>query len=287
MATATLTRGGTTVELVLLESGGSPLVSVDAGKPTLQVHNTGALEPRTQDQFASLETYNVIGRFVSDTAYTDAINLCDMLKSHSQGDSLFLNIDMPEFDTDIQVAPAAGQDAAVSVAYNPGRRNWVDVDIGLTRISELQAGSVGSEQDATTPTTTGSGPIQLSYAGTTVDLETDIAVERQVGRPRSDTRGEVPFKYPVYQDKQKTAHESFTLSLEFVQDNVTKVQNLVDMFTSQLGRNSMTLDFNGLYGMGAFNVVSDGSSALRHVRSAGEQGVTSVPTINLLRAYSN
>ena len=285
MATATLTRGSTTVELTLLESGGSPVATVDHGKPTLVEHNTGALDPRTQDQFAGLTTYNLLGRFVTDTAYQDAIELADLIKSHSNGNDLLLNVDIPEFDTDIKVAPAVGQEQAVSMVYNPGRRDWVDVDIGLTRISELTAGSVGSDQLASTPTATGTGPVQLSYSGTTVDLTSDVTVERSVGRPQSDTQGQVPNNYPIYQDKQKTAHESFELSLEFVTDAVSKVTQLKDMFNTKLGRTSFTLDFNGLYGLGSFNVVPDGSGALRHIRVAGEQGVTQVPTINLRRVY--
>jgi len=285
MATATLTRNGTTVDITLLEQGGSPVVSVDHGKPTMMFHNTGALDPRTQDQFAGLTQYSLMGRFVSDTAYDDAIALADLLKSHSSGNDLLFNVDIPEFDTDIKVAPAVGQEQAVSMVYNPGRRNWVDVDLGLSRISELNAGAVDSDQIATTPTTTGTGPVQISYGGTTVDLTSDVTVERSVGRPQSSTIGETPTDYPIYQDKRKTAYEGFELSLEFVTDAVTKVNQLESIFNSKLGRNSLTLDFNGLYGLGAFDVVPDGSNALRHIRVAGEQGVTQVPTINLRRVY--
>jgi len=285
MATATLSRGAATVDITLLEQGGSPVITVDHGKPNLRIQQTGALDPRSQDQLAGLTQYNIMGRLVSNDSYIEAITLADIIKSHSDGENLLLNVDLPEFDTDIKVAPAFDQSQAASIVYNPARRNWVDVSVGLSRISQLNAGDVGTDQLATTPTDTGTGPVQISYGGTTVDLTSDVTIERSVGRPQSTTIPSTPTDYPIYQDKAKTAYEGFELSLEFVTDAVTKVNQLESIFNTKLGRDSLTLDFNGLYELGAFDVVPDGSNALRHIRVAGEQGVTQVPTINLRRVY--
>ena len=286
MATATLTRGNTEVEIVLLEQGGSPILSRDIGKPTLNIHETGALDPRHVDQQAGLMQYSIAGRLV-DNGYQQAIELADLLKSHSNGSETLLNISMPEYDTDVTVVPAAGQQQAMSLAYNPGRRDWVDVDIGLTRVSQFNSGSVGSDQIETTPTASGSGPIELSYQGSTVELVEGVTVERTIGRHNSDTTGNVPFEYPIYQEKAKTAYDAFEIQTEFTENTITRVNNLVDMFTTRLGRNSLTLDFNGVYGLGSFNVVPDGSNALRHTRVAGEQGTGLIPTINVRRVFSD
>lgn len=283
MAEATLSRGSTSVTLPLIETGGSPVCSVDFGKPNLEIQNSGLLSPRHIDQWSGLEQYTLLGRFTDSSAYSDAITLMDLIKSHSGGTPLLLNINMPEFDTDIEVAPAAGQEEAVSIAYNPGRRNHVEVDLGLTRVDS----TVGDgTQNASTPTASGTGPIQLSYAGTTIDLSKDVVVERAVGRPNSTVR-RAPSTHPRYIDKRKAAYDAFELSLQFTESTVSKVTQLADMFNEQLGRRPMELSFNGLYGMGTFDVVPQGSGALRHSRVSGEQGTAMIPTISLRRVFSN
>jgi len=283
MATATLSRAGTTVEIPLLaNSSGVPLCGRDIGKPNLKIQPTGSINPRHIDQWSGLESYTITGRFIGSSAYDDAITLCDLLKSGSNGNQLTLNIDMAEYDTDIPVAPAASQDEAVNIAYEPGRRNQVDVDLGLTRAITQS----GPEQPANTPTASGSGPIQLSYRGTTVDLTEDVTVSRSVGRPKSVVRKASNSQYPNHYDKYKTAYDYFELSAEFNSNTVSQVNDIVDMFSQQLGRNAITLDFNGLYGMGQISVVPDGSGALRHVRPSGQEGTGLIPTIKLRRVLA-
>jgi hypothetical protein len=282
MAIATIRRAnGPSIDLPLVEEGGQPVHSVDYGKPNLNIQKTGAINPRHIDQWSGLESHNLLGRFLTDTAYQDAIALCDLIKSNSNGDPLYLDLtDLPEFDSEIMVAPAAGQDAAVEVAYNPGRRNWVDVDLGLTRVNQTLG---GSDQPASTPTGSGSGPIELAYGGTAVALERGIEVSRSVGRPQSVVRKDSSSEQPYFIDKHKTAADSFELSLEFGSQTVSKVQSLVEMFSQQLGRSSLELRFNGVYGLGTFNVVPSGSGALRHVRRSGEENTVIVPTVQLRR----
>jgi hypothetical protein len=190
---------------------------------------------------------------------------------------------MSEFDTDINVVPAAGQDQALSIEYNPGWKNYVIVDLSLTRISEI----VGSyNQSASTPTAAGTGPIQLSY-NNTIDLVKDVTVERTVGRPKSVVRKSPNKDDPYYIDKYKTAHDSFELSFEITENTITTVNNIVDMFRTQLARDALTLDFQGLFGMGSFDVVPFGSGALRTQRVSGEQGTNNVPTIQLRRVLTD
>ena len=281
MATATLERGGTTVSLELIETGGTPVASVDLGKPNLNIQPNGALDPRHIDQFANTESYTLLGRFEGNTAYDDAIALCDLIKSNVAGDETLLNVDMPEFDTDIPVAPAAGQEESVSLNYPPGQKDMVEVDLGLTRYGQLQGSYTIPEQQANTPTATGTGPIQLSDGTTTVSMSRDISVSRSVGRPNSTIRTERNTQYPAFIDNGKAAYDAFELSFEFGENTGTTIQDLRDLANTRLQRDSLTLDFNGLYGMGAFSVVPAGGQALRHTRVAGEQGIQLVPTLNL------
>lgn len=277
---ATISRGGTTVNLPLVASGsGVPLVSVDSGKPSLEIQPSGALQPRHQDQWSGLETYTLLGRFTSSTAYSDVIELVDLIKSNPNGSPLALNIPMGEFDTDIPVVPAAGQDEAIKVAYPPGKKNTAEVDLGLTRVNSSNGGAA---QPASTPTATGSGPIQLTDGTNTVDLVKGVTVERAVGRPK-DTIRRSTADYPTHIGHHKTAHDAFEISLRFTESTVSKVSTLSTMFSNRLGRASLDLKFNGLYGMGTFNVVPDGSGALRHTRPSGHAETKLIPKISLRR----
>lgn len=281
MVNATVERNGTSVDVELLASGsGTPLVSRDIGKPNLDIQQTGSINPRKIDQWSGLEQYTLSGKLTGSNAYSRAITLVDLIKSNSNGNELTLNIGMNEFDTDINVVPAAGQEQAATVEYNPGWRDYVEVDLSLTRVSKILG---GADQPASTPTASGSGPIQLTYRGTTIDLDKGVSVQRSVGRPQSVVRRSPSSRNPSYVDKHKTAYDGFELALEITDNTISTVNDIVDMFSTQLKRSSITLDFNGVYGMGEFNVVPTGSGALRTQRVSGEQGTNSIPTIQLRR----
>ncbi|AHG00976.1 hypothetical protein HALLA_12145 [Halostagnicola larsenii XH-48] len=96
VAIATLERDGTTLELPLLaEGGGAPLVGQDIGKPESGPSNKGSINPRWQDQWSRSEGYTLSVRYTESDAYSRAIELADLLKSHSDGEDLLLNIDYP------------------------------------------------------------------------------------------------------------------------------------------------------------------------------------------------
>jgi hypothetical protein len=279
MAVATLSRGGTSIDIPLLGSGQELVLGVDLGKPNLNIQESGELQPRFNDQWSGQETYTLLGQFTNSDAYSKAITLADLIKSNSNGESAILNIDLPEIDTDIKVAPAAGNESALSINYIPGRKNWIQLDLGLTRIKSTRA---GGEQEATTPTASGSGPITLSDGSTTVEMSTDIEVVRNVGRPNSVIRRS-PDAYPYYEDKRKAAYDSFELNFEFVENTTQQVLDIRSLINQRLGRTPLTLDFNGLYGMGAMDVIPEGSRSLRHTRQSGQEGTSLVPTLNLRR----
>lgn len=281
MAQATLERGNTSVSLPLLsDSSGTPLVVRSIGKPNLNIQETGAINPRFDDFWSGLEQYTITGRFDGPNAYSDAITLCDLIKSHPDGSPITLNIDMPDYDSNISVVPGAGQDGALSMVYNPGWRNYVEVDLSLTRISSTEG---EAEQPANTPTTNGSGPITLTDGSTTVELTSDIEVKRSVGRPKDVVRRSPNSRDPIHISKFKTASDTFQLSFEFTKDTVAETNKVVNMFRKQLGRNSLTLDFQGLYGLGAFDVIPDGSEAVRHNRQAGYKSSGLIPSVTLRR----
>jgi len=277
---ATLSRNGTSVDLPLVEdSSGAPVAIRGVGKPNLEIRDTGSVNPRFSDQWSGLDQYTLVGRFYGQDAHSDALTLADLAKTNDPDNPLLLNINSPEFDSDITVVPGAGQQGAVTLAYEPGVKNVVIADVSLTRVSDIQ-GSI--QQQATTPTASGSGPIQISRGSTTVDLELDVTVDRSIGRPNDTTKRNVDTD-PYYIAKAKSAYDEFELSVTYTQDTISTINDLVDIFRPQLGRDSLTLDFNGLYGMGAMSVAPVGSEAIRFVRNSGTSGVSIVPKITLRR----
>lgn len=280
MVNVTLARGGDSVEIPLLEDSGSPLIATDVGKPELDYHSNGELDPRVMDNWSGLEQYTIMGKFIGGSAFSDANSLADLIKSYSGGTDLTLSIPLSEYDSNIIVSPAAGQEESVSLGYPPGHKNHVDVELALTRVSE----TLGSgTDDASTPTSGGSGPIQLSNGSSTVDLSADVSVTRGLGRPQSTVRRSRN-DFPTFIDKRKSAYESFSISLQYVSNARSTVQTLVnDIFRPKLGRSGLTLDFQGVFGLGSFTVVPDGSQGLRHLDAAGHKGVKKIPQINLRR----
>lgn len=279
MVNVTLSRGGTSVDIELLESGGTPLISKDVGKPNQQIWDVGSINPQFRDVWSTNNQYTIVGRLTGSSAYSDAHTLADLIKSNANGTLLDLSIPLNDFDDTIKVAPAAGQDESVALAFNPGWKDYVEVDLALTRVDEL----LGSyQQDASTPTTSGSGPIQITDGSTTVDLVQDVTIQRGVGRPNATVRRRQR-DYPAFTDTKKTAYDGFELAFEFTDNAVSNINDLTSIFDQQLGTSPLTLDFQGVFGLGSFSVVPEGAQAMRHTRPAGEQATTLVPTVNLRR----
>jgi len=296
MTTVTVSRGSRSVDIPLLSDGAQdPLLPVDVGKPDQNFQNSGDLNPRVSDFFSVQKTYTVIGRLTGNSAYNDAIRLADLIKSNSDGVELELDVPLPEFDNDILVAPPAGVAEALSLAYPAGTRDRVDVELSLVRIEETMA---GANQPATSPIIAAYGAdygsdygnatasttdiLELTDGNNTVQLTADVTVNRLVGRPNSTIRKNPTGIFPKHIDHQKAAYEAFEISYK-ERTSISNISTLVDLFEQKLGRGSLTLDFNGLFGMGQFDVVPMGGNALRHVRQSAEGAVSPVPTINLRR----
>jgi len=287
MVVATLTRGGQTVELPLLDVGGTPLLISDFGKPEAQLRTGGgSLDPRVQDQYSGSHTINLIARYVTSDAYERAIELCDFLKSDSSGEDMLFNVDVAGYDDDILVTVGAGDTGALQVDYAAGRKNDVEIGLNLTRISVTQG---SGSRSAETPTATGDGPIQIGVGNSLVDLSadaTDISLTRSIGRPQDVVRRTTQ-AYPRHINKPKITNDTLELSFvltENVQADLETIQQ--NIFEAQLGRSGITLDFNGIFGLGAFEVMPTGSSPFRQVRQAGQKGQVITPTFEFRRVFS-
>lgn len=268
MASVTLSRAGTSVEVPLEEESGEQLLSTTFGKPEVQVRSSGgSVNPRVQDRWSGMENYNLVGKLYD---YQTSHDLADLIKSGS-GDPLTLEIPLDEYPDLVQVAPAAGQDSALSLAY-PAGRDWVDVSLNLTRVGSTFA---STSQDAETPTASGTGPVQLDINGTVVDIPTAaLSVERSVGRPNDVVRRQPSTADPRYEVKAKVTNDVFTLSFETLEDIPGTLNAITDgIFRTQLGRSGAVLDFNGVLGLGEFDVIPVGSSPFRQVHQAGQDWV--------------
>jgi len=279
----TLSRGQTSVEIPVVEEGGQPLILVDKGKPEAEFKNVQGANPRFVDFFSQLENYNILGRFFGTDAYQQAIKLADLIKEPSAGTPLQLDIPdrLGEFpDSKIEVAPSAGSDEAVSFAYNAGRTDWIDIDLGLTRVSNTIGSDAG--QAVRTPTATGDGPIELTDGNRTVSFESDVNVSRGIGRPLS-TASRSTQEFVRYVDKPKAAVDRFEITTQFTSNSQTAIGTLRDIIGQTLNRDTLTLDFNGIFDLGEFAVAPEGSSALRHVRRSGYGQAGRVPQLSLRR----
>jgi len=280
MAVATLSRGTTSVDIPLVEEGGEILVSSTFGKPETKVRQSGGtLNPRVQDNFSGLQGVQLAGRLFD---YQTSHDLADLIKSASL-DPLELSLPTTIYDDPLRVAPAAGQDTALTLEYPPGKRDNVNVSLNLTRVGTIQG---VNEQQATTPTATGTGPIELRIGTTTVEVPTaGLGLERTVGRPNDAIRRDLAAD-PRYEVKAKVTSDVFTFNFEAVQNATTVLNKITDnIFRERLGRQGVTVDFNGVLGLGAIEAVPVGSAPFRQVQSAGQDWVT-VPTLELRRIFS-
>ena len=280
MAVATLSRGTTSVDIPLVEEGGEILVSSTFGKPETQVRESGGtLNPRVQDQWSALQGVQLAGRLFD---YQTSHDLADLIKSASL-DPLELSLPSDIYPNTLRVAPAAGQDTALTLEYPAGKRDNVNVSLNLTRVGDVLG---VNEQQATTPTATGTGPIELRIGGTTVEVPTaGLGLERTVGRPNDAIRRQPQQADPRYEVKAKVTSDVFTFDFEAVQNAQSVLNSITDnVFREQLGRQGVTVDFNGVLGLGEIEAVPVGSAPFRQVQSAGQDWVT-VPTLELRRIY--
>lgn len=281
MASATLSRGSTSIEIPLEMEGGEILFSSTFGKPEVDVRTSGGTQnPRINDRWSGVQNFKLVGKLYD---YSTSHALADLVKTASTT-PLTLNVPSDLYPDELTVCASAGQDGALTLTYPAGRKDMVDVELSLTRVGDVVG--VGNQQ-ASTPTASGSGPVQVHIGSRTVDLPTaDLSVERAVGRPNDAVRRVPSQPDPRYEVKAKVTNDVFTFSFETLDNIPTTLNKLTDnIFREQLGRSGVTVDFNGLLGLGAIEAIPTGSSPFRQVHSAG-RGWTTVPTLEFRRIYS-
>jgi len=282
MVDATVERSGTSVNIPLLVgSGGTPLISMDYAKPRMKYYSNGALEPRINDNFSGITTYTLTGKLFD---YSKVNTLMELVKTNSNGNPLVLNLPGGEYESDITTVPAAGQEQALTALYQPGYKDYVEIDLTLTKVAYINGGTSDSDQTEITPTATGSGPIQLSNGNDTIDMTTDLTVERSVGRPKLAVQPLTSGLDPYANEKQKMAYDGFEISFQHTNNPVDTATKIRDILEPQLGTSGLTLNFNGVFGLGEFTVAPpSGGQAFRMTRESGEEGVINQPTLSLRR----
>jgi len=254
------------------------LVATTFGKPEVNVRESGGtLNPRVIDQWSGIQTFELRGTLFD---YATTHTLADLVKSAS-ATPLTLELPGDVYPDSVTVCAAAGQDSALSLAYPAGRKDMVDVSLSLTRVGQVNA---VTEQPATTPTATGTGPVQVTAGGTTVDLPTaDLSLERTVGRPNDVVRRQPATSDPRYEAKAKVASDVFTFAFETIQ-NIPETLNAItdNIFRARLGRTGVSVDFNGVLGLGEIQAIPVGSSPFRQVHQAGKGWVIN-PTLEFRR----
>ena len=282
MAVATLTRGNDSIEIPLQEEGGEILVSSSFGKNEVDIRRSGGtLDPRTNDRWSGLQNFELLGKLFD---YETTHDLADLIKSAST-DPLQLTIPTDLYEENITVCPSAGSDSALGLNYPAGRKKIVDVSLTLTRVDPNVQG-VGGQQ-AETPRASGSGPVQIRIGSRTVDLPTaGLSLERSVGRPNDVVRRRPSQADPAYLVKPKVTSDVFGFSFETV-DNIPETLNAIteNIFREQLARGGVTIDFNGVLGLGSIEAIPVGSSPFRQVHQAG-RGWTTVPVLDFRRVFS-
>lgn len=284
MANLTLSRGGTSVTIPLLEEGGTPLLSIDYGKPEARVQDSGgAKHPRVNDQYAPNINYVFQGIFVNN-AFSRATKLADLMQEDPDGTPMTLETPYGDLPDKIDVATQP-VDNALSLTYPMGTKDYVSFTGRLTEIDELQG---GASRSFATPTSAGSGPVQLQFdsqfSEQTIDLTVDIEVTREIGRPNDVIRRDSNSEAGRYYPKRKVTNDTFSLELQFIDKTVTKLQQIrSDIFKNRTSRGGISVDFQGQYGLGEFAVLPLGSAPVRATRLAGRDNVAQVPTLELRR----
>lgn len=282
MADAILSRGNTSVSVPLLSPSRSIAVARDVGKPTLSEYTVGRQDPRARDNLNAADQFTVQGILTDGTAYADAKTLAeDLIKPRAtSGTPLQLDLSALPSRGTYDVAPVS--DSACTLTYQPGRRDMVGVQLSLSVVAQTFGGSQSGGGTAS-PDAGDGVKLERSSANASVTLAPDLRVERTIGRPDGKLQ-QRPADLPTYIDQNTPATDVFELTGQFgdanaESDATTLEENIV---RTRLGDETLTLHFlDNLYGLDAYDVIPNGSGAVRTVFRTTETGIVRVPTLNL------
>jgi hypothetical protein len=278
MTSVTVSRGSRSVTFDVYESPGGLHIARDVGKPDSRVYRVGRDDPRYVDNRAPLEAYTVVGQLVGDGAYEDARTLAeDIVKAHSGGTNATLDLSAVSGLTSKAVGFTG--DRALRLGYPPGQGEWVSLQltamvVGNT-IGGTTQGDAGSGQSSVT------GEVTLSSDSHSVELVNNIDMERRCGRPDNKSRFTAEDEAYIV-DRQRASHDEFELSGLWRTDAATTQDTLVEnILKPKLGSGSLTLDFNGHYGLGSYQVAAVDPRSARVSWSAGEAGMVRLESLTL------
>ena len=280
MAVATLSRGSTSVDIPLLADGDTLLVARDVGKPTLQYHDVGREDPLPRDNLSAGDAFTFTGLLHESNAHTNAKTLAESLVKQRAESATPLQLDLSDLPNKSTYDVAPLTSSALTLAYVPGRTSMVGVQATLNVVDTTLGGSQTTQTNASPDS--GSG-IKLTDGTSSVSLFDDLEVVRKVGRPTGETPPR-PADLPTYIDQNDPASDVFEISGSLIGSNaysdaVTLEETLV---RSRQGQRSLTLHFqSGLFGLDAYDVMPEGSQAVRTVLKAGYTNEVSVPKLAL------
>lgn len=278
MVTGTLTRGNTSVTFDIIGRGTDLLVSRDVGKPNLNINEVGREDPRAQDYWSALSVWTIIGLLTGDTAYDDAQTLAESIIKPRLSSALQVDLSTITDLSTYDVVPNGA--SALTLTYQPGERDFVDVQLQLVEIDTVNGGS--QEIAATITPDSGTG-LKIERPG--IDelvIDVDESVTRTVGRPGAEVDRQ-PSELPRYIDKNAPAEDVFEISAELT-GGISESNTLIeDILRPHLGSGALRLHFlSNLYSLDAYDVVPVGSQAARsQVGEAGTTGSIRNPKIAL------
>ncbi|MDX1746343.1 MAG: hypothetical protein R3324_10430, partial [Halobacteriales archaeon] len=240
----------------IYERAGALHVARDVGKPEGSLYRTGGDAPRFTDNRAGLELFTVVGQLTGSGAYADARTLAeDIVRPHSGGTNATLDLS-DVVGLGIYDVAFIGE-APVRLGYERGQGEWVSVQLTAARVDNTIGGSTLGDAGSAG---SGSGPVTLARgSGSALTLADNLEMERAVGRPATQLRYDAD-SLPYAVDRLRAYSDVFTLSGLWRTSAGATQATLVDaILKPRLGYGTLTLDFNGMYGLGSYSVAPVGS----------------------------
>jgi len=282
MVTASLSRGSTVVSFELAQESGNPTVIQTVGKPEQEFKKVSRPNPRVSDQFQSLDTFILRGYVDGDTAYSKARRLAeDLIKPFSEGEELTLELSNLEGFDRYSVAPIG--ESVLELTYPPGQRDWVTVDLNLTRVDNSVGGVATEESTSSSALANDSGSVTIRNPATSdsVTLEDGLTLTRTVGRPNTTVINGP--NESTYYDKVRSTVDEWGIDATLTSDTArADSQTLMDILGYRTQRDGLRLEFdNNLYGLSTYNVAASGSEAGRRIINASEPGMARIKNVTL------
>lgn len=125
--------------------------------------------------------------------------------------------------------------------------------------------------------------VTIRRNGTAVTLQHNLTLTRTVSRPNANLR-ERPTGLPEFEDRRKSAFDEWELTA--LVTNMADANTLRDdIIAPRLGVSPLELDFDGLYGLGTYDVFPPGAQSLRISRRTGERDILRINPLTLRTVF--